>query len=175
MRRWLMSLALLGCAAPALADVTVEMHRLDAQGIGESIGTVTFEESRYGLLIQPALHDLPAGTLHGFHLHQNPDCGPATHNGKTTPGGAAGGHFDPGGTDTHAGPYVEQSHLGDMPVLMIGPQGKATTPMLAPRLKESDLMGHAVIVHEGGDTYDEPPKLGGGGARLACGVINGSA
>ncbi|RKR03248.1 Cu-Zn family superoxide dismutase [Kushneria sinocarnis] len=166
-----MAAALLGFTAPVLADVTVEMQELNDQGTGESLGTVTFEDSQYGLLIKPDLQGLPAGTQHGFHLHQNPSCAPSTSDGETTPGGAAGGHFDPADTGTHAGPYVEQSHLGDMPVLMVDQQGSATTPMLAPRLQEADLAGHAVIVHEGGDTYDEPPRLGGGGGRLACGVI----
>ncbi|HAQ86214.1 MAG TPA: superoxide dismutase [Cu-Zn] SodC1, partial [Pseudomonas sp.] len=43
----------------------------------------------------------------------------------------------------------------------------------APRLKSlGDLKGHALMVHEGGDNYsDEPKPLGGGGARVACGVI----
>jgi Cu-Zn family superoxide dismutase len=29
------------------------------------------------------------------------------------------------------------------------------------------------MIHQGGDNYsDDPKKLGGGGARVACGVIN---
>ena len=31
---------------------------------------------------------------------------------------------------------------------------------------------HALIVHAGGDTYSDTPPLGGGGARVACGVAN---
>ena len=39
-------------------------------------------------------------------------------------------------------------------------------------LRARDLKGHALMVHEGGDNYsDEPKPLGGGGARVACGVI----
>jgi Cu-Zn family superoxide dismutase len=44
---------------------------------------------------------------------------------------------------------------------------------LAPRLKLSDLKGRALMVHMGGDNYsDKPQALGGGGARVACGVTN---
>lgn len=47
--------------------------------------------------------------------------------------------------------------------------------MLAPRLKLADLQGRAIMIHAGGDNYaDEPSKLGGGGSRVACGVVKGS-
>jgi len=44
--------------------------------------------------------------------------------------------------------------------------------LLAPRLKLADVQGRAIMVHAGGDNYsDEPQPLGGGGERIACGVI----
>ena len=34
------------------------------------------------------------------------------------------------------------------------------------------LRGKAIMIHVGGDNYsDQPAPLGGGGARLACGVL----
>jgi Cu-Zn family superoxide dismutase len=51
-------------------------------------------------------------------------------------------------------------------------EGSATQPVLAPRLKLSDLPGRALMLHAGGDNHaDHPAALGGGGARIACGVI----
>jgi Cu-Zn family superoxide dismutase len=48
---------------------------------------------------------------------------------------------------------------------------KATLAVLAPRLKTADLQGR-LMIHAGGDNYaDHPAKLGGGGARVACGVV----
>ena len=38
-------------------------------------------------------------------------------------------------------------------------------------LSTADLKGKALIVHAGGDTYRDEPPLGGGGARVACGVV----
>ena len=36
----------------------------------------------------------------------------------------------------------------------------------------SALRGKSVVIHAGGDNYsDQPQPLGGGGARIACGVI----
>ena len=45
--------------------------------------------------------------------------------------------------------------------------------VLAPRIKHiSEITGHALMIHAGGDNYaDLPEKLGGGGARMVCGVI----
>ncbi|MFC0336815.1 superoxide dismutase, Cu-Zn family [Kushneria avicenniae] len=171
MKRLFLASALLALTPLAMADTTVELHKATQDGVGDSVGTVTFKDTDYGLLATPDISGLPGFGMHGFHLHTNPSCDPATSDGEVTPAGAAGGHFDPEGTGTHAGPYMEDSHLGDMPLLVANDDGQISTPVLAPRLKESDLAGHAVILHEGGDTYSEPPHLGGGGGRWACGVI----
>ena len=48
----------------------------------------------------------------------------------------------------------------------------ARTRAYAPRLRVSDLSGKALMIHAGGDTYSDTPNLGGGGARIACGVID---
>lgn len=52
-------------------------------------------------------------------------------------------------------------------------EGHATHPVLAPRLKSlADIKGCSIMIHAGGDNHsDEPKPLGGGGARMACGVI----
>ncbi len=84
---------------------------------------------------------------------------------------AAGGHFDPAGTAKHLGP-AGAGHKGDMPVLSVDPDGKASTAVVAPHLKVADAQGHAIVIHAGGDNYsDQPAPLGGGGARIACGVV----
>jgi Cu-Zn family superoxide dismutase len=151
-------------------EAVVQMYLLTPEGQGKSIGTVTAKDSPYGLILTPDLNSLPPGT-HGFHVHQNPDCGPGEKEGKKVPGLAAGGHFDPSGTEKHEGPYGN-GHLGDLPALYVGEDGKAMLPVLAPRLKVSDLKGHSLMIHAGGDNYsDVPEKLGGGGPRIACGVV----
>lgn len=49
--------------------------------------------------------------------------------------------------------------------------GNASQPMLAPRLKMADMAGRSLMIHIGGDNHaDLPAPLGGGGARVACGV-----
>ena len=146
------------------ASVIIPMYLVAADGQGKSIGTVTAEDSFCGVLLTPNLHDLPAG-LHGFHVHQTPNCG---NNGL-----AAGGHLDPAHTDAHDGPYNAHGHLGDLPVLIVSQDGTATLPTVSPRFKLAAIKGHALMIHLNGDNYaDNPEKLGGGGARIACGVIS---
>ncbi|WP_328188972.1 superoxide dismutase [Cu-Zn] SodC [Marinobacter sp. OP 3.4] len=163
-------------AAPVShADETIEvdMYKATTEGRSEAIGTVTLEEHRYGTLIKPSLEGLSPG-LHGFHLHENPSCEPAMKDGKQTPAASAGGHVDPEDTNAHRGPYDPDGHLGDLPALVASRNGEAILANLAPRLTLDDMQGHALVIHEGGDNYsDDPRPLGGGGARVACGVISG--
>lgn len=160
---------LLGSLAHA---ATIELQFVDANGNTGRAGTVMLEDTPYGLLLTPDLSGLPAG-LHGFHVHANPSCAPAANAGVMTAAFGAGGHWDPDKSDAHLGPYGK-GHKGDLPALYVTADGKATYPVLAPRLKAAELSGHALMLHAGGDNHsDHPAKLGGGGARMACGMLPG--
>ena len=75
-------------------------------------------------------------------------------------------------TGHHYGPYNSKGHLGDLPALYINADGSITVPVVAPRLTVKDTLGHSLMIHNGGDNYSDDPKLlGGGGARMVCGVI----
>lgn len=159
-------------SAAAIADShdsrTVDMMFL-GENSGQSAGSVEIRDHDDGVLFIPDLQGLTPG-VHGFHVHENPSCDSAEKDGKMVPGGAAGGHFNPGDGD-HNGPY-EKGHDGDLPVLYVDQSGNASTPVLATNLDYDDLNGRSLMIHEGGDNYsDQPEPLGGGGARVACGVI----
>lgn len=164
-------LTLLTCGAAQAASEEVTLHEVSPQGIGKSLGTVKVEETQYGLEFTPMLEGLKPG-IHGFHVHAKGSCEPGESDGKTVAAGAAGGHLDPENTGKHLGPYGE-GHLGDLPAIYVDDRGKASYPVLAPRIKKlSELKGKALMVHVGGDNHaDQPKPLGGGGARFACGVI----
>ncbi|MGL4725203.1 MAG: superoxide dismutase [Cu-Zn] SodC [Scandinavium sp.] len=153
------------------ASTEVEMNLVTSQAVGQSIGTVKITETDKGLEFAPDLKALPPGE-HGFHVHTNGSCQPALKDGKATAAEAAGGHLDPDHTGKHEGP-TGMGHLGDLPLLVVAQDGKATQPVLAPRLKKLDeVEGKALMIHVGGDNLSDQPKpLGGGGARFACGVI----
>ena len=150
-------------------ELAVEIYLVNDTGVGEKIGTVRVTDTAYGALFTPQLAKLPSG-LHGFHLHEHPVCECAAQDGKMTAAHAPGSHFDPDKTGKHEGPYGK-GHLGDLPPLFVAADGTATLPVLAPRLKVSDVRNRALMIHAGGDNYsDAPAALGGGGARIACGV-----
>ena len=170
MKSNLMALSIMFCAGNALADATVQMFMVDAKGVNSSAGQITISESKYGLVFSPSLKGLPPG-LHGFHLHQNPSCDAKEKDGNMVPALAAGGHYDPSDSKRHGTPWGD-GHLGDLPALFVDAEGNANQPVLAPRLKTADIAGHSLMVHAGGDNHaDHPAPLGGGGARMVCGVI----
>ena len=171
------SLIALACALSAAAgahaadQLQASMTLVGPDGTGKPIGAVTITESKSGLVFTPNLTNLPPGS-HGYHVHEMASCGTTEKDGKKVPAGAAGGHFDPTGAKHHAGPSGD-GHLGDLPPRVVGDNGGASTAVTAPRLtKLSEVKGKALMIHAGGDNFSDQPKpLGGGGDRIACGVI----
>ncbi|MBI3346265.1 MAG: superoxide dismutase family protein [Burkholderiales bacterium] len=167
---FLASACLLAGSAAFAAEVTVSLNLAEKQGDGAALGTVRIVETAHGLAFYPALKGLPPG-LHGFHVHEKPSCAPGESNGAAVPALGAGGHLDPQGTKKHGEPWGD-GHLGDLPPLYVAADGTATSPVLGPRLKLADVQNRALMVHAGGDNHsDHPMPLGGGGARVGCGVI----
>ncbi|MCB1827610.1 MAG: superoxide dismutase family protein [Coxiellaceae bacterium] len=148
-------------SATSFAAITVPMTSLTGD-IKKNVGTVTIEQRGDGVLFTPDLKGLTPGA-HGFHVHMNPSCGNA--------GNDAGGHYDPKNAKKHLGPYAD-GHRGDLPVLSVNKDGTATAPVYAPHLTVDEIKGRSLMIHAGGDNFaDQPQPLGGGGQRVACGVI----
>ena len=155
--------------APKSNHQAVTINAVSATGIGAAIGTLQLFDSAEGLVIQTNLKNLPAGP-HGFHVHENGSCAPALKDGKAGAALAAGGHLNPHNAPNHGTPLT--GHLGDLPILLVANDGTAKVSLVAPRLKLADVKGHAIMIHAGGDNFSDTPKpLGGGGDRIACGVI----
>ena len=154
----------------AAAQTKAEVFLASDTGSGIPLGRVTFTDTDKGLEIKTDLIGLPPGQ-HGFHVHEKPDCSPTMKDGKPMVAMAAGGHYDPAGTKKHLGPEGG-GHLGDLPMLTVGADGTAKVTLLVKGLKAADFANRSLMIHAGGDNYsDTPAPLGGGGARLACGII----
>jgi Cu-Zn family superoxide dismutase len=156
-----------GPAAPVRARATIK---------GEGItGTADFVEHDMGASrvvdVTVNVTGLKPG-LHGVHLHAVGKCEPDFT--------AAAGHFDPGpagNTDPDANhPY----HMGDLPNLNIGANGRGVMKATTSRVTLSDGPlslfdedGSAIIIHGNPDQgITGAPKSGvSGGPRVACGVI----
>src|SRR5580704_10763194 len=165
-------LLLVATRTAGAATATATINSVSATGVGAPLGTVTFMDSAQGIVITPKLSGLPPGE-HGFHIHDKGDCGPGMNEGKAAAGFAAGGHYEPAHTKKHLGPLSTVGHRGDLPVLVVDDRGDATKDVLARHLTVEQIRGRSIMIHTGGDNYsDTPVPLGGGGARIACGVIH---
>lgn len=166
---YLLAATTLGVSFANAATVTIPMILTnESQTI---VGNVVATDTKYGLQFTFQLYNLTPEITpgsHGFHVHENPSC---AKNGM-----AAGGHLDPKQTKHHYGPYNADGHLGDLPAIYINDDGTVAVPVVAPKLTVKDILGHSLMIHHGGDNYsDTPAALGGGGSRMACGVIPSKA
>lgn len=143
---------------------------------GEGItGRATFVERQQGtgklVEITLTLSGLKPGR-HGVHLHAI---------GKCTPDfAAAGGHFDPGPAGNTDPDANHPFHMGDLPNVEAGADGRASMKAVTTRVTLSegplslfDEDGSAIIIHGNADQMiTGAPKSGvSGGPRVACGVI----
>lgn len=166
----------LGGGHASADELTVDMHLLSKSGIGPKFGTIQATDSDNGLVLHLDLSAELSPGPHGFHVHENPSCEAARAGDEpNVAGAAAGGHYDPGNTGKHRGPSGT-GHLGDLPVIYVDIDEDGARPvrrpMVAPRLSVADIRGRSLVIHQNGDNYrDDPQPLGGGGSRVACGVV----
>ena len=154
--------------------LTVEM-KSTSQKVQRVIGTVRISQRATGVVIEPALTGLEPG-LHGFHIHAGNRCGSGRTEDSYTatpslePAKEAGEHWDPGFKGNHEGPW-QHGHRGDLPNLYVNPDGKAITPVYAPRVTRKDFENRALVLHAQRDTYTNgEDSAGGSGNAIACGV-----
>jgi superoxide dismutase, Cu-Zn family len=143
---------------------------------GEGItGTATFVEYQRGDSRVVHVHVTASGLkpgLHGVHLHAIGKCEP--------PFTSADGHFDPGPAGNTDPDANHPFHMGDLPNLTVGADGKGELDATTTRVTISDGLlslldadGSAIIIHANPDQMitGEPKSGVSGGPRIACGVI----
>ncbi|MCV0394601.1 MAG: superoxide dismutase family protein [Rhizobiaceae bacterium] len=152
--------------APSGAEASARMMNAD----GEEIGTVTFNQTKSGMLrLLVEISDLPPGP-HGFHVHETGEC-----EGDFQ---SAGGHYAGAGDPEHGVEAEGGLHAGDFPNVHVGQDGVLKVEFFTDRLSladdaETPLIdddGSAVMIHSGPDDYASQPA-GDAGDRIACGVI----
>lgn len=138
----------------------------DAAGAPRGEASVT--PTRGGVRLAISGMDLPPGP-HGFHIHTVGRCdGPDF----TT----AGGHWNPT-NHKHGRDNPEGPHIGDLPNLLIGTDGRGTLEVDIPGASLAggtnpllDTDGAALVIHAGPDDMKTDPA-GNSGGRIACGVF----
>jgi superoxide dismutase, Cu-Zn family len=130
-------------------------------------GSVALDSSPQGVRISGAIQGLKPDAEFGFHVHEKGDC-------SAPDGSSAGGHFNPTQAQ-HGNPASGTHHAGDMPNIKSNAEGVAQVDLTAAGTTlhgepTTDIMGKAIVVHEGPDDYTTQPS-GNSGKRVACGVI----
>jgi superoxide dismutase, Cu-Zn family len=161
---------------PAQAQAGQAIASLYTQA-GDAVGTVTFTQEPADVMVRAEVANLPPG-FHGFHVHTNGVCDPATQFAS------AGGHLNLG-----AGALPGGGMSGDMTNLYVKADGTGTMTLRVDRFAVTDLLadgGRAVIVHADPDNFRNIPsrygvtpdqttlETGDAGVRIACGVIQAS-
>ncbi len=129
-------------------------------------GTVTFTKEGNTIRLVADLTGLSEGE-HGIHIHENGDC-------SAPDASSAGGHYAPNGSP-HGAPNnpPTERHVGDLGNLRASADGITSYTRVDSLLAftgTNDIIGKAVIVHQGRDDLTSQPS-GDAGARVACGVI----
>lgn len=138
-------------------------------------GTITFTQTKSGVLVVAEVTGLTPNGKHGFHVHQWGDISGA--DGKAT-----GGHYDPTGEADHGLPdahehdgethHMTGGHAGDFGNLEADENGVASYSKTFEDISLTDknaVLGRAIIVHIKEDDGGQP--TGNAGARVAQGVI----
>lgn len=132
---------------------------------GQTIsGSAVFSVQGTQVTVAVTVQELPEG-IHGVHIHQNGDCG--------MDGMSAGDHWNPEDAD-HGMPGSDPSHRGDLGNMTVATDGTGTLSFSTSEWTigdggDTDVIGHAIIVHADPDDFGQP--LGNAGARIGCGVI----
>ena len=135
---------------------------------GDRIGVATLTDTSGTLRLGLSVAQLSPGP-HGLHFHARGTCTPPDF-------ASAGAHFNPEGRQ-HGRLNPEGPHLGDLPNLIVGPDGSADTSFMVPRelagTGPRSLLqpgGTALVVHAGADDERTDPG-GNSGDRIACADI----
>jgi Cu-Zn family superoxide dismutase len=144
---------------------------------GEQIGTATVIQGERGpALIRLQVSKLPPGA-HGFHIHAAGQCDPPDFR-------SAGDHLNPFGKK-HGHKNPDGAHAGDLPNLVVGPDGTAELDVPAAGVAfgegpqapfataDTALVtpgSAALVIHAQPDDERTDPD-GNAGARIACGVL----
>lgn len=156
----------------ARADISGNSVNGTAEFVEVERGTQTYVRVTVRLEGDPSV--LTPGR-HGVHIHEKGVC-----EQGDPPFMSAGGHFDPGPAGNTDPDVNHPFHMGDLPNIEIGSDGRGTLEAISTRITLSpgplcilEGEGTAMIIHGKEDQFISGPSKSGvsGGPRLACGVI----
>ncbi|RAJ16856.1 superoxide dismutase family protein [Olleya aquimaris] len=143
--------------------------KLESKSGSNVTGNVVFYETEDGKVeFHAMVSGLEPGT-HAIHIHEKADC--SSDDGKST-----GGHWNPTGAPHGEWGSSKGFHKGDIGNLEANEKGQAVKILTTDQWcigcgdKNKDILGKAIIVHEGIDDFTTQPT-GDAGGRVSCGGI----
>lgn len=145
--------------------ITVTLEPKSNSGVS---GSVIFSQESGVVTMLAMLSGLSEGE-HAIHIHETADC--SSDDGKSS-----GGHWNP--TGQPHGKWGDETgyHKGDIGNFTANAEGKARITKVTDEWcigcgdDTKDILGKAVIVHQGIDDYKSQPS-GAAGSRVSCGGI----
>mgnify|MGYP001294902121 CR=1 FL=1 len=141
---------------------------LEAKSGSDTSGIINLSEKEGYVTLEAHINGLDKG-IHAIHIHEKADC--SADNGKS-----AGGHWNPTFQAHGAWGDANGFHRGDIGNFIADTNGhgmitfKTDLWCLGCDDKEKNLMGKAIIVHQGEDDLTSQPS-GAAGARVSCAGI----
>ena len=142
--------------------------RLESRSGSTATGTAIFTEEKGAVTMIAIVSGLSPGS-HAIHLHESADC--SSEDGTST-----GGHWNP--TKQAHGKWgsTDGYHKGDIGNFTANENGQGTITFITPEWcigcgdPAKDILGKALIVHQGVDDFTTQPT-GDAGGRISCGGI----
>lgn len=165
-------LVLGGCTTAAVESPPLRGQAVLKDKAGRQVGLANLTEGVDGVRIELTGVGLPPGPK-GLHIHAVAKCDPPDFV-------SAGAHFNPVGKK-HGRLNPEGAHAGDLPNLVVTPEGTAGLDVTAKAVTlrpggPGSLFGEggtSLVVHAQADDEKTDPT-GNSGGRIACGVITRS-
>ena len=146
-------------------EVVVKMEPKSDSNVS---GNVFFKEANGLVTVTVVVNGLTEG-IHAIHIHEKADCSAAD-------GTSSGGHWNPTAQPHGKWGSPEGYHKGDIGNMEVGADGKGTMTMSTNEWcidcgdPNKDILGKAIIVHDGTDDFVTQPT-GNAGGRVSCGGI----
>lgn len=152
-----------------VVDVEIITFKMEPKSESMVQGEVTFTESDGMVSMSAVLSGLTEGE-HAIHIHEKADC--SSDDGKST-----GGHWNPTHEPHGKWGAAEGYHKGDIGNFTADEEGNAVVEFETDQWclgcddENKNIVGKAVIVHQGVDDFTSQPS-GAAGPRVSCtGII----
>lgn len=141
---------------------------LESKSASNATGNIVFTQEE-GIVTMIAVLSGATPGEHAIHIHEKADC-------SADDGTSSGGHWNPTAESHGKWGDVNGYHKGDIGNFTANDKGHATITKITDEWcigcgdDTKDILGKAIIVHQGVDDFTSQPS-GAAGARISCGGI----